>query len=179
MAKNRRDKTGAPLSASATHLLHRGLQLAQDFHAAAVGPDGLTQRQFTLLAAANLAEGQTQSQLVRATGIDRSTLAELVSRMLAKGLLERERSATDARANTVRLSPAGAAALTEASGPAANADARLLSLLSPKKRESLVKLLTALVAAAEHPSEARAPKKAKPAKKKKRKLRQAAAEAHA
>ena len=70
----------------------------------ASGPSGLTQRQFTVLAAAGAADGVSQSDLVRATGIDRSTLADLVARMIAKGLLERERSATDARANTVRLS---------------------------------------------------------------------------
>ncbi len=168
MAKHKRDKAAPALAASATHLLHRSLQLAQDFHAEAAGPTGLTQRQYTLLAAAGLADGQTQNDLVRATGIDRSTLAELVSRMLAKGLLERERSATDARANTVRLSAAGVAALAEAAGPAASADGRLLTLLSPKKRESLVKLLTALIAAAEDPPKIKA-KKAKPGKKKKAK----------
>jgi DNA-binding MarR family transcriptional regulator len=173
MVKSKREKASGALAISATHLLHRGLQLAQDFHAEAAGPKGLTQRQYTLLSAASLSEGQTQSQLVRATGIDRSTLAELVSRMLAKGLLERERSATDARANAVRLSASGVAALGEASGPAASADARLLSLLSPKKRESLMKLLGALVAAAEGPPKVKPEKTAKATKKKKKKLRKA------
>ncbi len=179
MAKSRRERGSGALAVSATHLLHRSLQWAQDFHAEAVGPKGLTQRQYTLLAAASLAEGQTQSQLVRATGIDRSTLAELVSRMLTRGLLERERSATDARANAVRLSAAGVAALGEASGPAASADARLLALLSPKKRETLMKLLGGLIAAAESPPKAKAEKKPKPEKKKKKKLRKAPAGAAA
>src|SRR4029077_12363666 len=129
------------LSQSVTHLLHRVLQLALDFHAEASGPSGLTQRQFTVLAAAGAADGVSQSDLVRATGIDRSTLADLVARMLAKGLLERERSATDARANTVRLSPAGRAALDAGAAPAAAADTRLLGLLSPKKRETFLKTL--------------------------------------
>ena len=92
-----------------------------------------------------------------------------------KGLLERERSATDARANAVRLSAAGVAALGEASGPAASADARLLALLSPKKRETLMKLLGGLIAAAESPPKAKAEKKPKPEKKKKKKLRKAPA----
>src|SRR5579872_5638209 len=107
MAKSKSKVSGAVLDASATHLLHRALQIALDFHTAAAGAAGLTQRQYAVLAAAGSDEGLSQSDLVRATGIDRSTLADLVARMTKRGLLERERSATDARANTVRVSEAG------------------------------------------------------------------------
>ena len=148
MAKKQKSPDGG-LSQSVTHLLHRVLQLALDYHAEASGPAGLTQRQFTVLAAAGAADGVSQSDLVRATGIDRSTLADLVARMIAKGLLERERSATDARANTVRVSDAGRLALAEGGKPAARSDERLLDLLPPKKRESFVKTLTTLAAAAD------------------------------
>jgi DNA-binding MarR family transcriptional regulator len=148
MAKKQKSPDGG-LSHSATHLLHRVLQLALDFHAEASGPTGLTQRQYTVLAAAGAADGVSQSDLVRATGIDRSTLADLVARMISKGLLERERSATDARANTVRLSAAGKAALNEGGKPASNADVRLLDLLPPKKRDSFLKTLATLAAAAD------------------------------
>jgi DNA-binding MarR family transcriptional regulator len=150
MAKKPKSSDGG-LSQSVTHLLHRVLQLALDYHAEASGPAGLTQRQYTVLAAAAAADGVSQSDLVRATGIDRSTLADLVARMMTKGLLERERSATDARANTVRVSEAGRHALTEGGKPAARSDARLLDLLPPKKRESFVKTLTTLATAADAP----------------------------
>ena len=148
MAKKQKSADGG-LSQSVTHLLHRVLQLALDYHAEASGPKGLTQRQYTVLAAAGAADGVSQSDLVRATGIDRSTLADLVARMIAKGLLERERSATDARANTVRLSDAGRAALAEGGKPAARSDERLLDLLPPKKRDSFLKNLAARAAAAD------------------------------
>jgi DNA-binding MarR family transcriptional regulator len=148
MAKKQKSPDGG-LSQSVTHLLHRVLQLALDYHAEASGPVGLTQRQYTVLAAAGAADGVSQSDLVRATGIDRSTLADLVARMISKGLLERERSATDARANTVRVSEAGRLALAEGGKPAARSDERLLDLLPPKKRESFVKTLTTLAAAAD------------------------------
>jgi len=184
MVKVKTKLAGDALGKSATHLLHRALQLALDYHAEAAGPATITQRQFTVLAAAGAADGRTQNDLVRATGIDRSTLADLVARMLAKGLLERERSATDARANTVRLSAAGRAALDAGTGPSAAADARLLALLAPKKRDIFLKILTALAAAADHPGEAKAKppkppkvksatKPAKPAKKKKKKAKKA------
>ena len=148
MAKKQKGADGG-LSQSTTHLLHRVLQLALDFHAEASGPAGLTQRQYTVLAAAGAADGVSQSDLVRATGIDRSTLADLVARMISKGLLERERSATDARANTVRLSANGRAALAEGGRPAARSDSRLLNLLPQKKRDAFVKTLAPLAAAAD------------------------------
>jgi DNA-binding MarR family transcriptional regulator len=155
--KNRLEADG--LGGSVTHLLHRALQLALDLHAEA-GPAEITQRQYTVLAAAAASDGQTQNDLVRATGIDRSTLADLVARMLAKGLLERQRSVTDARANTVRLSEAGRRALTASSGPAAAADERLLGYLPPKRRDAFLKSLAALAVAADGgvPAEIKPPK---------------------
>ena len=139
----------ASLARSPTHLLYRTLQLAVDLHSQASGSAAVTQRQHTVLAAAALADGQTQNDLVRATGIDRSTLADLVARMLAKGLLERQRSASDGRANTVRLSEAGRAVLAGSAAAAASADARLLDHLPAKKRDGFVKALTLLAAVAD------------------------------
>ncbi len=158
MAKGKHKIARDGLHGSVTHLLHRTLQLALDFHAEAAGSATLTQRQYTVLSAAAAGEGMTQNDLVRVTGIDRSTLADLVARMLAKGLLRRERSATDARANTVTLSEAGRDALNSGAGAAADADARLLALLSPKKRETLLKILGALAAAADEPVKTRVAK---------------------
>jgi DNA-binding MarR family transcriptional regulator len=164
MAKGKSKSVRDGLSGSPTHLLHRALQLALDYHVEAAGPSALTQRQFTVLTAASGAEGMTQNDLVRATGIDRSTLADLVARLLTKGLLLRERSATDGRANTVRLSDAGREALAAGADAAAAADDRLLSLLSPKKRESFMKTLSSLAAAADEPAAPKAPKAVKAAK---------------
>jgi DNA-binding MarR family transcriptional regulator len=174
--KDRAERVG--LSRSVTHLLHRSLQLALDYHAEAAGTASLTQRQFTVLAAAADADGMTQNDLVRATGIDRSTLADLVARMMNKGLLQRERSATDARANTVRLSDAGREALQSGASAAAEADNRLLALLSPKKREAFLKTLATLGAAADAPEApepitAAPPKPKKPSEKKKKKAKKA------
>ena len=90
------------LEQSPSHLLHRALQLALDLYAVETGPGAVTQRQYAVLAAVAEHEGLTQTDLVRATGIDRSTLADMIARMISKGYLARERSATDGRANTVR-----------------------------------------------------------------------------
>ena len=172
----------AGLDRSPSHLLHRALQLALDIYAEETGTGALTQRQFAVLSAVMAKEGCTQSELVRATGIDRSTLAELVARLIGKDLLARERSTLDARANTVRLTDAGRAAVTEAAPKVAEADSRILALVPGAKRDAFIKTLRDMARAAgkgeASDNEAKKEKKAKaekPAKadrkKKKKKAR--------
>ena len=133
--------TVAGLEHSPSHLLHRALQLALDIYAEETGAAAVTQRQYAVLAAAAEHEGLTQTDLVRATGIDRSTLADMISRMITKGLLERARSETDARANTVKLSDEGRAVLDSARPKVEAADERILAHLSHSKRDSFISLL--------------------------------------
>ena len=142
-------KKVGPLANSPSHLMHRALQLALDIYSEEAGPDGLTQRQFAVLEAASLKAGLTQTELVRLTGIDRSTLADLVARMTAKGLLERERSTLDARAKAVRLSEAGLARLEAARPRVEAADRRIMGLLPKGHRDGFLKQLTELAAAAD------------------------------
>lgn len=137
------------LERSPSHLLHRALQLALDVYAAETGPGAVTQRQYAVLAAVAEHEGLTQTDLVRATGIDRSTLADMIARMIAKAYLARERSATDGRANTVRLTEAGRAILDDAAPRVAAADARILAYLAANKRESFLGVLRDLAKAGE------------------------------
>ena len=153
-------RTGA-LAESPSHLMHRVLQLALDIYADEAGPGGPTQRQFAVMEAVSVKEGLTQTDLVRATGIDRSTLADLVARMTTRGLLERERSAVDARAKAVRLSTEGAALLTSARPRVEAADKRIMGLLPKGKREGFLTLLAELAAAADAaPEQVRAESKA-------------------
>jgi len=142
-------EAGRALERSPSHLLHRALQLALDIYAEETGPDALTQRQYAVLAAVAAHEGLTQTDLVHATGIDRSTLADLVARMIGKGLIARERSAADARANTVSLTETGRAALTATSPRVAAADARILKLLPARKRDTFLSVLHDMGRAAE------------------------------
>ena len=137
------------LERSPSHLLHRALQLALDIYTAEAGPAAITQRQYAVLAAVAANEGLSQTELVRATGIDRSTLADLVGRMIAKGYLARERSAEDARANTVKLDEAGRAVLEATAPRVAAADRRILELLGGKKREPFIEALRRLARAGE------------------------------
>ena len=174
MAKGKSGAKGGAtaLDRSPSHLLHRALQRALDIYADEFGAAAITQRQYAVLAAAAEHEGATQADLVRSTGIDRSTLADMATRMIAKGLLERERSTLDARANAVSLTEAGRSALEDAKPKMASADTRLLKLIGGHgRRNAFVDLLRDLVkkgdadpAAEKPPKPPKAAKAAKAAK---------------
>lgn len=100
------------MSESIVHLLHRAGQLADETLADA-GLDVTTRQAAVLTALAELEEA-SQTQLVNATGIDRSTMADLVRRLSVHGLVTRKRSNRDARANRVRLTARGAEIAREA-----------------------------------------------------------------
>lgn len=171
-----KSKRGGSLGGSPSHLMHRVLQLALDIYSEETGPDGLTQRQFAVLEAVSQKSGLTQTDLVRATGIDRSTLADLVLRMTTKGLLAREKSAIDARAKAVSLSAAGQAALDGARPKVEAADKRILALLPKGKRDGFLALLSELAGEADAaPDKAKA--EAKAAKKAARDAKKAAKKA--
>jgi DNA-binding MarR family transcriptional regulator len=169
------------LAESPSHLMHRVLQLALDIYSEEAGADGPTQRQFAVMEAVAAKSGLTQTDLVRATGIDRSTLADLVSRMTTKGLLDRERSAVDARAKAVRLSEAGLALLESARPRVEAADKRIMALLPKGKRDGFLELLADLANAADEApdlakAEVKAAKKAAKEAKRAEKLARKAAE---
>ncbi len=138
-------KVSNPLDRSATHLLHRACQRAADIFADEAHRAGLTPRQFVVLAAVSHQEGLTQAELVERTGIDRSTLADIVARLLSRGLIQRRRARDDARAYAIKMSALGSKALKRARPAAEAADARLLEGLTPAKRQDLLEALSAIV----------------------------------
>ena len=70
--------------------------------------------------------------------LDAGYLSRILSRFIADGLVERESSATDARRQLVRLTPAGRAAFAEADTLQADAIDRLVGPLDDDQREQLV-----------------------------------------
>jgi MarR family transcriptional regulator, temperature-dependent positive regulator of motility len=130
------------LNTSPSHLLHRAQQVAGDLHLDEFGATGLTPRQVAVLSVLGTRDGISQSELVAQTGIDRSTLAEMVARMEARGLMVRTKSPTDSRANAVDLTAEGKAALADALPKLAQIDAGVLAFLPAGRREILIDLLT-------------------------------------
>jgi len=142
------------LNSSPSHLLHRAQQVASIKSAAALKAAGITLRQFSVLAAVAEAEGASQSRLVEATGIDRSTLADMVQRMEDSALISREKSETDARAKAVMLTDKGRDALAIAAPAVRDADDALLAALPKSRRGTFVDILAKLTGTGDDAPEA-------------------------
>ena len=147
MAKEATSKDLQPslLDRSPTHLLHRAGQCAGDLYLGEMGGGDLTPRQYAVLVTVSLNEGLSQTNLVERTGIDRSTLADVVRRMLKKGLLQRRRTKDDARAYAVKLTDDGWRALKSSDPVAKRVDERLLAALPPAQRERFLQDLNTIV----------------------------------
>ncbi len=138
-------KKDDPLNRSAAHLLHKAGQFATEVFADKVGGDGLTPRQFAVLSVVERHQGLSQTDLVVVTGIDRSTLADIVRRMLKKGLLSRRRTEEDQRAYAIRLSPEGQAVLDDHAPRATEVDEQILAAIPIELREAFMLALKAIV----------------------------------
>src|SRR5579871_978992 len=148
MIKGQRKTNGAfELAEAPSYLIRRCQQFLGDLYAREAGSSDLTKQQFMVLAALEHNEGVSQTALVEITGIDRSTLAEMVRRMLEKDLLSRERTEEDARANAVAITAAGRKALRAARNAADRAEKALLDSLPPTERTRFIKSLVQIAAA--------------------------------
>ena len=131
--------------ASVVHMLHRASQRADDLFLSHVGDGGLRPRQFAVLLALMTRETASQTDLVEITGVDRSTLADIVRRLVERGLLKRQRTKEDRRAYAVRLTPAGTAAIKATRLAARLANDELLRGLSTAERQRMDDFLGRLV----------------------------------
>lgn len=126
------------------HLLRRAQQRAVELFAAELGPDGPTPQQFALLLAISQHPGISQIGLVRAIGVDRSTMAEMVQRLARRGLIARRRTASDGRENALTLSAAGIRLLEHALPAVSRAQRRILAPVPARQRKAALQLLRQL-----------------------------------
>ena len=131
--------TGSPLH-SALHLLHRASARADGLFISHMRSP-LTPRQFIILQAVAEADGLSQTSIMAATGIDRSSTADLVGRLVKYGWLQRRRTKRDTRFYAVRLTPEGRKMLTQGAPAARASEEALLSLLPAGERSSFLKTL--------------------------------------
>jgi DNA-binding MarR family transcriptional regulator len=147
MTKERRSQTVIQAEDSIVDLLHRGSQVAEDCFARAMTAGGVTPRQFAVLSAVARAPNANQTEIVNMTGIDRSTMADIVRRLVTKGLLQRRRTREDARAYALSLAPETVGLMRQLGGDKAKAEEILLAPLSQEDRSRLIGMLRQLVEA--------------------------------
>jgi DNA-binding MarR family transcriptional regulator len=124
---------------SPLHLLHRASQRADGLFARRTSD--LTPRQFVVLLAVAGKNGLSQTDIMAATGIDRSSTAELVRTLVTNGCLKRRRTRRDARVYAVRITPSGRQMLETGISATRAAEKELLLPVPEKQRSVLLKLL--------------------------------------
>jgi MarR family transcriptional regulator, temperature-dependent positive regulator of motility len=134
---------------SPIHLLHRLSQCAMELFQKELGDSDLTPRQLAIMIAVADSEGSSQTALVNKTGIDRSTMADVVRRLTKRGWLQRRRTPADARAYAVKLTEAGWAELRRATPLARRVDNNILQALPRKDADGFMARLQSLVLALE------------------------------
>jgi DNA-binding MarR family transcriptional regulator len=126
---------------SSIHLLHRASQRADGLFARNVRTSDLTPRQFVVLQAVADNDGLSQTDIMAATGIDRSSTAELVRTLVTNGSLKRRRTRRDARIYAVRITPLGRQTLATGASATHAAEEELLLRVPEKQRAVLLHLL--------------------------------------
>lgn len=132
------------LDSVAGHLIRRCQQRAVDLFTDEVGEDGPNPRQFAVLISVFQNPGLSQTALVEASGIDRSTLTEVLRRMIDRGMISRSRTPADQRANALFLTDEGRAILESAFEAAERAQGRILDPVPETDREAAINILAAL-----------------------------------
>ena len=134
---------------SPTHLLHRAGQRADSLFSRHVRDRDLTPRQFAILQVVADKGGLSQTDIMSATGIDRSSTAELVRRLTINGWLQRRRTRRDARVYAVRITAHGREMLSIGASAARAAEEALLSPILERHRQVFLDVLAPIATSVE------------------------------
>ena len=130
------------------HLLRRAVQAMNLLWAEEVSRT-ITSPQFAALNALYREPNLDQRTLGERISLDRSTMAEVVSRLSARGLIRTERDTRDGRRKTITLTARGLHAVQQLIPRTHAMTARLVSPLDTRQREELLRSLTRVVRANE------------------------------
>jgi DNA-binding MarR family transcriptional regulator len=129
---------------SPTHLLHQAEQAAGRLFAANAR-GSITPRQLAVLVTVSENEGLNQTEVAERTGIHDASVAQIISRLVRKGLLKRRRSREDTRTKMLRLTHEGRRLLEAAEPMARKVDGLLLAVLPQAQRKPFLAALQAIV----------------------------------
>jgi DNA-binding MarR family transcriptional regulator len=132
---------GPKSRSSLFHHLHRASERADGLFARNVRESDLTHRQFAVLQAVADQGGLSQTEIMKATGIDRSSTADLVRRLVTIDCLRRRRTRRDARSYAVRITARGRQMLDIGLQATLAAESELLRPIPQKERASFLALL--------------------------------------
>ena len=127
------------------YLLKHAYLRHAELTAAAMAPYGITGRQCAVLAAIDDQEPQSQQEVARRLGVDRTTMVALIDELEAKSLVDRRPAADDRRKNVVALTPRGAETLAAGLAATNSVEKEFLGGLSPADAAAFRRLLAAVL----------------------------------
>jgi len=130
------------------HLLRRAVQVMNLLWDAEVSHT-ITSPQFAALNALYAEPNLDQRSLGQRVSLDRSTMAEVVSRLSTRGLIRTERDPRDGRRKTIMLTTRGLHTVQHLIPRTHAMTDRLVGPLDARQRDELLRLLTAVVKANE------------------------------
>jgi DNA-binding MarR family transcriptional regulator len=110
-------------------------------------PQGVTPVQFAILQALANTPKVDQRTLARSIGFDTSTIASVIDRLEARGLVQRSRDPNDGRVRLLALTALGHALLNEVVPAMHRTQARILEPLPDGERAEFMRMLLVLVKA--------------------------------
>ncbi|TMC51914.1 MAG: MarR family transcriptional regulator [Chloroflexi bacterium] len=130
------------------HLLRRAVQVMNLLWDVEVS-HAITSPQFAALNALYAEPNLDQRSLGQRVSLDRSTMAEVVSRLSTRGLIRTQRDSKDGRRKTITLTTRGLHAVQHLIPRTHAMTDRLVGPLDASQRDELLRLLTAVVKANE------------------------------
>src|SRR6266481_1692292 len=130
------------------HLIRRAQQVHYWLWNAQVSSE-VTSPQFAVLYALRAEKNIDQKTLGERVSLDRSTTAEVVARLKARGLIQRFRDPRDGRRNLLRLTAAGVRTTERLIPKAVRMNRLLVSVLSEREQSELLRMLNLVVDADE------------------------------
>ncbi len=130
------------------HLLRRAVQVMNLLWTEEVSHT-ITSPQFAALNALYGHPNLDQRTLGQGISLDRSTMAEVVSRLSSRGLIRSERDPRDGRRKTITLTPKGLHTVQQLIPRTHAMTRRLVGPLDQQQRNDLLRLLTKVVGANE------------------------------
>jgi DNA-binding MarR family transcriptional regulator len=130
------------------HLMRRAVQVMNLLWDEEVSHT-ITSPQFAALNAVYSEPNLDQRTLGQRISLDRSTMAEVVSRLAGRGLIQTERDSRDGRRKTIALTTKGLHTVRQLIPRTHAMTARLVGPLDARQREELLRSLTEVVRANE------------------------------
>lgn len=140
---------GPPVSDRLAYLFKRAQLELAGLHEELLAPFGISAGQLAVLLLIDAREPESQQQVARRLGVDRTTMVSLIDALEAKDLVARRPDAADRRRNVIQLTATGAKTLRRATRASDKAEQRLLAGLDAADAAQLRSLLRRVAAVPE------------------------------